>query len=96
MKETMPLSDFMFVENGKDLAEVISKETSGDFEKLLLRILQVCYSVTSLPDFCVFHPCNFVLKYLPIKCQCALMRLTSFYSAVIQTILLAHGLKTIE
>jgi hypothetical protein len=31
----------MFTEYGKELSEAISKETSGDFEKLLLRILKV-------------------------------------------------------
>ena len=30
----------MFIEYGKELSEAISKETSGDFEKLLSRVLK--------------------------------------------------------
>ena len=50
----------MFLEYGKELSEAISKETSGDFEKLLSRVLKVWkifpfYFIPAFTCLCFFH-----------------------------------------
>ncbi len=40
------MGDFIVV--GKSLTEVVESETSGDFRTLLLRLLQVCFTICTV------------------------------------------------